>query len=298
MTWTRRQAGALAFAPLLAMCGKRVRDPSGEMARDQLIFAAWQPEPLVALLVLQRQRAGDDQPIYLEAKAFVAARAELKLLFFDRVVLDEWPQDLAAAVAAWQRSGARHTARPSLAQLGSTLQLGVQLPSGGLQLQSDDLSPAGEVSDPHGRAALQAGTAQLTLNGQTWRGQLLCERLQPGARAWVHYRRFAMWAMVTGTGALVLARVHGDQADPAAVLVQSGRAARITLPANVVRQALDTTTGLPIVQQWQVLDPPQPATRTAGTTVRGQNPSGGAALYDMAVVRGDGLLALVSTLAD
>lgn len=298
MAWTRRQVGALGLAPLLAMCNRAPRDPGGEMARDQLVFGAWQPEPLVALFVLQRQRTAPGQAVSLEAKAFVAARGELKLLFFDRVTLDEWPQDLAAAVAAWQKAGPARTARPSLVQRGAELQLAVQLPSGGLQLHGRDLRDAGELDDPHGRAALQAGSATLTLNGQTWQGELLSEHLLPGARAWVHYRRFAMWVVATSTGALILARVRPGQPDQAALQVRGGKATRVAWQATQTQQVDDATTHFPVAQQWLVADPPQAVTRTGGSTARGQSPSGSPALYDVGVARSKGLLALVSTLAD
>lgn len=287
--------GALALAPLAAMCGKTAPDPRGEMARDQFLFAAWRPEPLVALLVLQRQRAAPNQPVYLEAKAFVAARGELKLLFFDRVALDTWPASLTAAVTAWQAVG---RVRPTLVCRGMELQLGVQLPSGGLQLQCQDLQPAGESDDPHGRSALRAGSATFTVNGQTWPGELLCEELLPGARAWVRYHQFAMWAVAARSGALILARVRPGQPDPVAVQVLGGKVARVRWQANETQQVLDQSTHFPITHEWQVGDPPQLVARTGGSTAHGQSPAGTPALYDMAVARSDTLLALVSTLAD
>ncbi len=299
MNISRRQLGVLAAGPLLmAACDKRSAHGAGEMARDQLVFGAWQPEPLVALLVLQRQRAAPGEPVTLEAKAFIAARGELKLLFFERVSLSEWPLDLPAAVAAWQRSGKPSTARPKLSAHDNQLDLSVQLPSGGLRLHSEILQEAGTVIDPHGVALLRAGWATLTVNGKDWHGQLVAERLQPGARAWLHYRRFEMWVMLRSSGALTLARVQHGGPNRAALLVQAGQASQVQLPVAITAEQLDFSTQLKQAQAWQVGDAATQMTRTAGTTTRGRSPSGGPALYNLSVAQGDGALALVSGLSD
>jgi len=272
-----------------------------EMARDQLFFAAFVPEPVILALIVQRTRDPAVPGATLEAKAFLVARNRLQSLFWERVALDTWPgRDLAAVLKAWQSQRKGPGLRLSFAVAATQFTLTVRQPGGSFSLRGSQLHDIGWTADPHGRTALRAGSGELEVNGQTWHGAVLAETLEPGSRAWPEFGRFELWLAATQDGALWLGRSDLAAGRGSATVVAPGKPARVQpFSVRIAQTRRDAVTGFALPTAWHAhLDETRTLSRTDGQSGRGTAPGGRQAVYDISVAGEPRATALIFHLQD
>lgn len=304
MRLSRRELGLWALGTSLPGGCRKPTMPghdSGEMARHQWFFAAQHPQPVLLALVLQRTRAPGDTTTRLEAKAFVVAGGKLQSIFFRTATLPGWPgATLQGTVQAWQRVGLGPGLRLETAGGQDGVGLSIQQPSSRISLDCPRLTPPVRLVDPHGPADLASGPAALVVNGARWQGTLVQETLLPGARDWVRYGRFEMWALLTAEGTLGLGRLdYQGHSGRGELLLAEPTTRRVIWQTDVVQEEVEATTGWPLARSWRAQWGPSAVIRRVdGTLQRGRSPGGGPAIYDIGVGAGDGTLALIFALRD
>ncbi len=285
---------------------------SAEMVRDQLVFSSHEPDHVVALLVLQRTRAGAGAS--LELKALSASPEGWAPPTWVKTRLPRWPgEELGATLRAWSRATASGASplgalepRVEATTSATSLSLSVRDRSGRLSLEASHLVAAGGGSDPHGPVTWRTGEGLLIVSGKELRGLVVVEHLGGGARAWPSFGAFEMWIVRPAGGGLLLGR-HGGAAAPATPPAPFGEA--LWLPptgppeprafrTQTLATRPDAASGFALPIHWRL----EAATyrRVGGELSRGQAPSGGPQLYDLSAARevdGEGV-ALVLHLED
>ena len=288
-------------AAALVLAAAATVGTSPSFARDQLVFAAVAPEPVVTVLVVQRSEG--EEGVTLEAKAFVAWRGRWQTPFYERLSLPAWPGErLDSALAAWRDAPAAAPKRLRWTSGDEGLALAIRRPEGALVLVAGSMAPAGGTEDPHGRVTWRAGAATLTLNGRTFEGHAAHERLEPPAVAWPSFGRFEMWVLAPEAGGLVLGRAWlGSRRGEALVVDAGGRAAVAAFSVEPLETSHDPETGFALPVRWRVAQGAEGVlTRGDGARARGSGAQGGPAVYDIGVALedGGGALAVVLHLQD
>lgn len=288
----RARAGVAALVCLLLTpVALPAAEPPPQVARDQLFFASVQPEPMLAILIVQRS-ADASGAVQLETKVFMAHKGKWIPPFWERVKLKAWPgPSLVEAAQAWQQAGGGRDLRLSVEQDGGGIGVHVRRRQGGLALVARQLTSAGSGPDPHGEVRWHTGPATLRVNGRTFDGVLAAEHLRTPRTAWPTFGRFEMWLYGPPGGGLTLGRLHllGRTGEGAALQVsRQGRAVSAPFQVRVAAVRPDPGSGFELPVRWQV-GPKLTLVRSDGVLAHGKAPDGGKAAYDVSLALASGL---------
>jgi len=257
------------------------------MARQQLFFVGFHGDPLL-VVVLQRQSGGPTTE--LEAKAFLVWDGTWRPPFWERVEVDAWPDDLHAAVDAWQHARTGQALRLEWEAEGEGLRVALRSPSTSVEVEAPVLDDAGTGLDPHGPVAWRSGRGVLRINDAERVGTVVVEDLIGDADPRPWFGAFEMWLLSPEQGTLVLGRRHLSTEEPGASLRVPWNGAIAVgepFPVQVLDDRPDPSTGFSLPDRWALADG-LVLFRVVGQTTRGRAPDDSPAVYDISQAAADG----------